>query len=178
MWLRRYLLACWLVVLTAGSVLGVAEQGGFRATPSAFAAPDNSIVLQAFTEGLNVPIFVGNAGDGSGRLFVIEQAGKIKVLGSNGVPRQFPFLDLTEIVNAIGEGGLLSLAFHPNYETNGRFFVYYTAKPPVPQTSPPNVGSNTLAEYHVSNDPNIADPTPVRILFAARMSSETTMVAR
>lgn len=128
------------------------------------ALPDHSIVPQAFLSGLDQPVFIGHAGDGSGRLFVVEQTGKIKVVvGGQVLPT--PFLDLTSNVVVTIEQGLLGLAFHPQFKTNGRFFVFYTAKPPPQSTS--NAGDNVLAEYRVSPPgSNVADPVAVRTLIA------------
>jgi glucose/arabinose dehydrogenase len=75
--------------------------------------------------GLDKPEGLVNAGDGSGRLFVIEQGGLIRVL-KDGVLLPTPFLDLTKKVSCCGEKGLLGLAFHPKYVDNGYFFVDYT----------------------------------------------------
>ena len=75
--------------------------------------------------GLASPVFVGHAGDGSNRLFIIEQAGVIRVLQPySSTPTTF--LDIRSKILAGDERGLLGLAFHPQYATNGRFFVYYT----------------------------------------------------
>ena len=71
-----------------------------------------------------------HAGDGSGRLFVVEQPGRIRIV-KNGVLLGTPFLNiLTADVRTGGERGLLSLAFHPIYATNGYFYVMYTAPRP------------------------------------------------
>jgi glucose/arabinose dehydrogenase len=108
--------------------------------------------LALLYSGFNRPIFVTHAGDGSDRLFVVEQGGLIKVI-KNGQILSTPYLDLTGIVSAlppppgISEQGLLSLAFHPDFVSNGIFFVYYTDK----NMGPNNVGANTLARYTVSN---------------------------
>src|SRR5690242_11523898 len=80
------------------------------------------------THGLEQPVYLTHAGDGSTRLFVVEQPGRIRVLEANAL-RPGPFLDVTERVLSGGERGLLGLAFHPNYHRNGRFFVNYTRKP-------------------------------------------------
>ena len=77
------------------------------------------------SSGLASPTFVTNAGDGSNRLFILEQAGIIRVL-QPGSSSPTLFLDIHTKVVAGGEQGLLGLAFHPLYSTNGRFFVYYT----------------------------------------------------
>jgi hypothetical protein len=74
--------------------------------------------------GLTSPVLVTNSGDGLRRLFVVEQAGVIKVLPPGGAATVF--LDIRSRIVSGGERGLLGLAFHPQYGTNGRFFVYYT----------------------------------------------------
>src|SRR5581483_9634468 len=90
--------------------------------------------------GLSSPVDIKNAGDGSQRLFIVEQPGKIKIY-KNGSVLNKPFLDLTAIVRYRGgEQGLLSIAFHPQYKNNGVFFVYYN------NTN----GDITLARYLVS----------------------------
>ena len=90
------------------------------------------------TKGLENPLFLTQADDGSGRLFVVEQPGRIRVLEGHALlPAQF--LDITKQVLSGGERGLLGLAFHPDYRHNGRFFVNYTRKPD---------GATVLAEYH------------------------------
>jgi glucose/arabinose dehydrogenase len=164
---RSWAALVWALVL-AVPLLGLGE-GGLpgdtipAAEAAPLAAPDNSIILQPALSGFSQPGFMTNAGDGSGRLFVVELGGVIKVV-VNGVTRPTPFLDLRSVVQVGGEQGLLGLAFHPDYEHNGRFFVFYTAKPPPNQTA--NVGSNTLEEYHATPGADVADPTPVRTLFA------------
>lgn len=87
--------------------------------------------------------------DGSGRLFVIEKVGRIRII-QNGQLLDTPFLDIADHVGSAGnEQGLLGLAFHPQYAQNGRFFVNYTDKN----------GDTSLSRFQVSDDPNIADPT-------------------
>jgi hypothetical protein len=106
------------------------------------------------TTGLSSPLFVGHAGDGSNRLFILEQGGVVKVL-QPGASSPTVFLDIHTKVVAGGEQGLLGLAFHPQYASNRRFFVYYT-----------RAGDGTLvvAEYHASADPNVADPAESLLL--------------
>ena len=93
--------------------------------------------------------------DGSGRLFVIEKVGRIRII-ENDQLIETPFLDISGQVGSNGnEQGLLGLAFHPQYAQNGRFFVNYTD----------NNGDTVLARFQVSGDPNIADPnSEVKIL--------------
>jgi glucose/arabinose dehydrogenase len=76
--------------------------------------------------GLNQPLFITHASDSSGRLFIIQRAGQI-IIQKNGVLLPTPFLNIQSIVNSSNsEQGLLALAFHPNYETNGRFYTVHT----------------------------------------------------
>lgn len=112
------------------------------------------IQLQLVVSGLSSPVYVSNARDASNRLFIVEQGGVIKVL-QQGSSTPTVFLDITSRVLSGGERGLLGLAFHPSYNTNGRFFVYYTR-----QTD----GALRVAEYHVSDNPNIADTAEIDIL--------------
>jgi glucose/arabinose dehydrogenase len=105
------------------------------------------VALEQVASGLESPVDIAHAGDGSGRLFVSLQRGKIVVWDGSQI-RPTPFLDITPLVSCCGERGLLGVAFHPNYETNGYFFVDYT-----------NTGGDTVvARYQVSSDSNIADP--------------------
>jgi len=115
-----------------------------------------AIQLTPVVSGLSNPLFVGNARDGSNRLFIVQQGGIIKVL-QPGSSTPTVFLDIHTKMVTSGEQGLLGLAFHPQYALpgNGRFFVYYT-----------RVGDGTLvlAEYRVSSDPNVASPTETVLL--------------
>jgi glucose/arabinose dehydrogenase len=113
-----------------------------------------SVQLQPVLSALSSPVFVTNAGDGTNRLFVVEQGGTIRV-AQPGATTSTLFLDIDARVQSGGEEGLLGLAFHPYYENNGRFFVYYTN----------NSGDEQVAEYHVSAaNPNMADNTEIPIL--------------
>jgi uncharacterized repeat protein (TIGR01451 family) len=96
--------------------------------------------------GLERPVQVTHAGDGSGRLFVVEQPGRIRII-QNGSVLTTPFLDVTNKVDYGGERGLLGLAFHPDYASNGYFYVNYT------NTS----GDTVVARYSVSSNPNQAN---------------------
>jgi glucose/arabinose dehydrogenase len=101
-------------------------------------------------------VYVTNAGDGSGRLFVVEKGGTIALL-RDGTRAEAPFLDITALVDSgASERGLLGLAFQPGYAHNGRVFVYYTARN----------GDNNLARYQVSKYPDHADPSSGVVLFA------------
>lgn len=86
---------------------------------------DVSVRLEPVVGSLSRPVFVGHAGDQTGRLFVVEQGGTIRILAQGQLLPQ-PFLDISAKVDFGGEKGLLGLAFHPSYAANGRFFVNYT----------------------------------------------------
>jgi glucose/arabinose dehydrogenase len=109
--------------------------------------PDpNTYTWQPFVTGLQRPVDL--QADGSGRLFVIEKVGRIRIIQNNQLVA-IPFLDISDRVGSRGnEQGLLGLAFHPKYKENGRFFVNYTD----------NNGNTVIARFQVSNDPDVADP--------------------
>jgi glucose/arabinose dehydrogenase len=113
------------------------------------AFPDPNAYTWALVAGsFSRPVDVQHAGDGSRRLFIVEQPGRIRII-QDGQVLETPFLDIRERVNDSGnEQGLLGLAFHPRYAENGIFFVNYSA----------NNSDNTVARFHVSSDPNVADP--------------------
>jgi hypothetical protein len=109
--------------------------------------------------GLSSPVYLTHARDGTNRLYIVEQGGIIKVL-QPGASTPTIFLNITTKVLSGGERGLLGLAFHPQYETNRRFFVYYTRQPD---------GVNVVAEYRASaSNPNVADTTELLILAVAQ----------
>lgn len=81
--------------------------------------------LTPIARGLEHPLLVTNAGDGSGRLFIVEQAGIVRVI-RDGALAERPYLDVRHLVSAGGERGLLGLAFDPQFASNGRLYVNYT----------------------------------------------------
>ena len=114
---------------------------------------DYELVQSGFTR----PISMAHAGDGSNRFFVVEQAGIIKIIDdlNSGNTLSTPFLDVTDSVDDTeNEQGLLGLAFHPDYETNGYFYVNYIYDP-----STPGIPDRTrIARYKVSSgNENVAD---------------------
>lgn len=109
--------------------------------------------LELVATGLNRPVAITHAGDGSGRLFLTLQAGQILIYDGTQVLSP-PFLDISALVSCCRERGLLSVAFHPDYERNGFFYVNYT-----------NIlGDTVIARYTASADPNVADPNSALIL--------------
>jgi glucose/arabinose dehydrogenase len=83
-----------------------------------------SLILTPFAMGLNDPVDISNSGDN--RLFIVEQAGYIRIIDASGNVDPDPYLDIHERVQSGGEQGLLGLAFHPGYSENGFFYVNYT----------------------------------------------------
>ncbi|NNF35770.1 MAG: T9SS type A sorting domain-containing protein [Saprospiraceae bacterium] len=103
------------------------------------------IGLQLVVGGFSDPVDIAHAGDS--RLFIVEQGGVIRII-DGGTVLPAPFLDISTIVNSgANERGLLGLAFHPNYSTNGYFFVNYTN----------SSGHTVVARYSVSANPDIGD---------------------
>ena len=96
--------------------------------PPLASGPDH-LALVKVAGGLDTPIGLTNAGDGSGRLYVNEQRGVVKVVEADGSVRAAPFLDLSGKVLSGGERGLLGLAFHPGFPGDPRIYVDYTRTP-------------------------------------------------
>ena len=118
-----------------------------------------TIRLVPVVSGFDLPLFVTGAGTGSSRLFVVEKAGRIRIV-DNGRILATPFLDITDRVNAVArERGLLGLTFHPNYERNGFFYVHYTDAN----------GDIRIARFTVSSgNPDRANSGSERVLLTIR----------
>jgi len=120
----------------------------------ATAPSDAHIKLTLRASGLSKPLFLTSARDGTARLFIVEQTGRIKIL-QKGRIRSTPFLSLAGKVSTGDEQGLLGLAFHPNFKSNRKLYVNYT------NTS----GNTVIAEYRVSaTNPNVVDVSTKRVL--------------
>src|SRR5262249_45520072 len=109
-------------------------------------APDGiALKFETVATGLASPVYLASP-PGDPRLFVVEQAGRVRII-SNGTLLAQPFLDIRSRVASGGERGLLSIAFHPSYATNGFFYIYFT-----------DLNGNIRVErFHVSSSPDIAD---------------------
>ncbi|MEO8612191.1 MAG: PQQ-dependent sugar dehydrogenase [Chloroflexota bacterium] len=141
--MRKGLIFSLVLLLVAVSVSIVHGQDAARTT-----APDGSkYQLVEVASDLTRPVFLTHAGDGSGRMFIVEQGGKIRVM-NDGKLLETPFLDVSKIVaRDANERGLLGLAFHPDYKQNGQFFIDYTD----------TQGDTSIARYIVSTDnPDVA----------------------
>lgn len=102
--------------------------------------------IELFKDGFTKPLSLQHANDG--RLFIVEQGGKIKIIQENGTVNSNPFLDLSGQISNGGERGLLGLAFHPNYANNGYFYVNYT------KTN----GDTQISRFSVNSaNPDLAD---------------------
>ncbi len=124
-------------------------------TPAAIGIELEPIV----TTGLSSPVLVTSARDGSNRLFIVEQTGRIKVLQPNSNTPTV-FLNVVNKIVSGGERGLLGLTFHPNFSNNRRFFINYTRQ---------GDGATVIAEYRASlANPNLADINEVVLLTIAQ----------
>lgn len=107
-----------------------------------------NLAVEPVLSGLERPVFVTHAGDGSRRIFVVEKPGRIRIV-KDGVLLETPFLDISEQINSkSNEQGLLGLAFAPDYSTSGRLWVNYTDL----------AGDTVVASFQTSDDPDLADP--------------------
>jgi uncharacterized protein (TIGR03437 family) len=139
-----YMSLCAVVILTA-YLLGERFDSGSETVTA-----QSNIQLIPLANNLSSPVYLTHSRDGSGRLFIVEQPGRILVLPPGATsPLPTPFLDIRTKVAFEGERGLLGLAFHPQYPANGRFFVNYTRT---------GDGATIVSEFQVSaSNPNVAE---------------------
>lgn len=116
--------------------------------------PLPDLAVDVVASGLSSPLYL-TAPRGDARLFVVEQPGRIRIIES-GALRATPFLDITDRVLYGGERGLLSVAFHPSYATDGYFYVYYTDA----------TGDIRIERYRVSGDPDVADRASAKAILS------------
>ncbi|MBD3297792.1 MAG: glucose dehydrogenase [candidate division Zixibacteria bacterium] len=115
---------------------------------------DATVSSQLYASGFSRPVFLTHAPADSGREFVVEQGGLIKIV-KGGTVEATPFLDLTNDVTCCNERGLLGLAFHPDYESNGYFYVNYTRA---------SDSATVISRFSVSANPDSADETSETVL--------------
>ncbi|HIP73801.1 MAG TPA: glucose dehydrogenase, partial [Anaerolineae bacterium] len=139
-----------LFALLLGGVILLAGRDTAVSAPQAPNAPTLSVNL--VSSGFSQPTDIANAGDD--RLFVVEQAGRIRVL-NNGSVLPTPFLDIAGRVKTGSEQGLLGLAFHPDYPDTPYFYVNYSGE---------TDGRTVISRFTVTNNPNAADPASELIL--------------
>jgi glucose/arabinose dehydrogenase len=167
-------------LLLAGSVVAVLGCGGVTRSPSGPAAsaptaavpsptasaiatsarptpepssPSTTLRLNVVASGLSSPVDVVPADDGTDRIFVVEQGGRIRVVRDGALVEE-PFLDIADRLTAGGEQGLLGLALHPDFPDDPRFFVDYTDRD----------GNTVVSSFTLSLDANSADPESERVL--------------
>jgi len=119
---------------------------------SSFIINAQSINIEEFATGFTAPVEITHANDN--RMFVVQQNGMIRIVQPNGSINATNFLNISSKITYGGERGLLGLAFHPQYSTNGYFFVYYN------DTN----GNITVARYTRSSNPDVADATTEKIV--------------
>jgi len=154
-----------LVILFASIILFFASCTKSDST----AVADVQSNLQLVADNLVSPLSVVESPDDTKRLFIVDQVGKIYIVPNGGTMLATPFMDLTSKLVTLSPGyderGLLSIAFHPNFKTNGKFYVFYTAPP---RPGGPGAGWNSLtriSEFTVSGaNANLADMTSERVL--------------
>lgn len=152
--MKRLLL---ITALLASLAAPLAAQDSSVTTP-----PDpTQYRLVEVATGLTRPLYLTHAGDGSGRMFVLEQAGRVWIV-RDGLVEPVPFMDISPLVStSANERGLLGLAFHPDYAENGVFYVHYSTRNPD--------GDTVLARYRVSeSNPDLADLNSAQVIFTLR----------
>ena len=127
--------------------------------------PDSTKVdLQPVADGFTSPIGVVASPDNTGRLFVIDQVGKIWIIDQTGNKLSTPFMDVSlsmiPLIANYDERGLLGLAFHPQFATNHKFYVYYQLPPRTGNTN----NLSRISEFQTGSDANLADMSSERIL--------------
>ena len=147
--MRRPTWRCWSIPLLAALAPGL--PGVAAAQP-----PWPPLALTPIAQGLELPVHLTHAGDGSGRLFVVELTGRIRRV-VDGQVDPMPFLDISDRTTCCGERGLLSVAFPPGYADKGYFYVDYTA------TEGSTLVSR-ISRFHLTGDPDVADPDSEEIL--------------
>jgi glucose/arabinose dehydrogenase len=158
-----------LALLLFATLLPAACGGGGSApaTGGRNSTPVEAFSLLLVADGLSSPVYLTEVPDGSGRLFVVEQAGTVRILLADGTLLPAPFLDIRDrMIDTpnLGERGLLGLAFHPDFAVNDRFFVYYSAA--LRAGGPAGFDHTShISEFLVSAaDANLADPGSEQIL--------------
>jgi len=114
-----------------------------------------TLALTPLVSGVSSPVHITHAGDGSGRLFVVEQGGRIRIV-KNGVLQATPFLDIASRVGCCSERGLLSVAFPPGYAQKRHFYVNYTD----------SAGNTVVARYRLTANPDVADPASEQVVLS------------
>ncbi len=146
---KIHMLSCLCAGVFLCVVCSIFSAAGCKSAPS----PAYTLELKPIATGFTHPTALAAPPDGSGRLFITEQTGEIKIIKADGTVKAEPFLDIksemVKLTSVYDESGLLGLVFHPDYATNGRFFIFYSAA--LKPTDPQDFHSNArVAEFLVS----------------------------
>ena len=140
---------------TSGAAPATTGAGSTAPGSNAGSASLSGLAYEEVAAGLAEPVLVTSA-PGDDRSFVVTKDGRIWIMDADGIA-EVPYLDISSLIRNSREQGLLGVAFHPGYADNGRFFVHYSD----------TAGDTVLAEYRVSDDPDVAAPDAVVLLLTA-----------
>jgi glucose/arabinose dehydrogenase len=149
-----YFRSLWLAALLLAGCGGGGGGVPAAAPPPAPAPPPLSLSFTPVASGLSAPVAISHAGDGSNRLFLVQQAGQVRILAA-GTLLPTPFIDIADRLTSGGEQGLLGLAFPPGYAQKGYFYLHYSRQ---------GDGATVLSRFLVSADPNLALPASEQVL--------------
>ena len=151
-----------LAAPVAAMSAALAPVGAAAVRPVETVGPE-ALQLKLILSGLSSPTSIAHAGDGSGRLFITQRGGQIRIVTNNSL-QAASFMNISTKIVAGGERGLLGLAFHPSFETNRRFYVFYTRA---------SDGDLIIASYLANSALTSGDPDSEQILLRIEHSSET-----
>lgn len=145
------------MIMIVRLVLALAILGSVAGCGGYFSALQSTLGLSLtpVVSGLASPTVIAHAGDGSGRLFVVEQRGTVRIVDSGGGLLPTPFLDISALLLSGGEQGLLGLAFPPGFSSKRYFYVNYTRTPD---------GATVVSRFSVSANPDLADVTSEEVI--------------
>jgi glucose/arabinose dehydrogenase len=147
---RILLIAAFALLATGPMTLSVSAQ------KSSFDPGAYTLKTETLVDGLDSPLDLVDANDGTGRMFIVEKGGRVLIL-KDGQVQPDPFLDISSQVRSSSEQGLLSIALHPDFKTNGTFFIDYTDTD----------GNSQLERWTVSKDnPDVADPSSAETILS------------
>jgi glucose/arabinose dehydrogenase/plastocyanin len=152
----------------AGSPLAAILEGNATRTNLTVSNVTAEIGLELVAENFTSPLAITSPDDGTGRLFVVDQVGVVRVVDANGTVLPEPFLDLSEKLVPLrptyDERGLLSIAFHPNFSENGKVYAFYSA--PLREGAPEGWNcTNHISEFQVDpENPNRVNLTSEKVL--------------
>jgi glucose/arabinose dehydrogenase len=121
-----------------------------------------AVKLKVVASGLSAPVFATSPPGDTHRLFVVEKTGRIRTIRDGSLLAK-PFLDIHTLVSGASEQGLLSMAFDPQYATNGRFYIFYTN----------TAGNIRVVRYKVGSNPDVANPATRTVLWSVSHSAHS-----